>query len=334
MRAAILLALSATLVTAASHAAEPSTASPLPGKGLAQHPFLYTGEWDTRKSEQTIFIVKDGKVAWTYSIPMYDAKHRMSEFDDVHLLKNGNVLFSRMSGAGEVSPDKKVVWSYDAPEGTEVHSAQPIGPDKVLLMRNGNPAKLLLINKSTNAVEMEHELETARPGDPKAVHGQFRHVRMTKAGTYLVPHMSLNKVVEYDGRDWKPIWSCEAKSCWAAVRLTNGNTLISGNQQGYVREVNPKGETVWEINKNDLPGIPLHTVQECGRLANGNTVICNWTGGVKKPDWPQIVQVIEVTPDKKVVWALREWTDPDLGPASSVQLLDEPGNDEDRELQR
>jgi hypothetical protein len=38
-------------------------------------------------------------------------------------------------------------------------------------------------------------------------------------------------------------------------------------------------------------------------LANGNTVICNWCPGhVKnKAAWPSTVQVIEVTPDKKVV---------------------------------
>src|SRR5215471_21163360 len=34
----------------------------LPGKGLAQHPFLYCGEWDTRKTVQTLFLVRDGKV--------------------------------------------------------------------------------------------------------------------------------------------------------------------------------------------------------------------------------------------------------------------------------
>ena len=47
-------------------------------------------------------------------------------------------------------------------------------------------------------------------------------------------------------------------------------------------------------------------------------------------DWKEI----EVTPAKKVVWALREWTEPDLGPASSIQLLDEPGKAENRDLQR
>jgi len=34
-------------------------------------------------------------------------------------------------------------------------------------------------------------------------------------------------------------------------------------------------------------------------------------------------QAIEVTPNKKVVWALRSWTPPaDLGPATTIQVLD------------
>jgi hypothetical protein len=55
---------------------------------------------------------------------------------------------------------------------------------------------------------------------------------------------------------------------------------------------------------------------------------------VNKPDWPKIVQVIEVTPKKEVVWAINQWTNPDLGPASCIQLLDEPGRAEERELMR
>jgi hypothetical protein len=39
-----------------------------------------------------------------------------------------------------------------------------------------------------------------------------------------------------------------------------------------------------------------------------------------------------VTPAKKVVWAMRDYQT--LGPASSTQLLDEPGVPEKRELQR
>jgi len=205
--------------------------------------------------------------------------------------------------------------------------------DKVLFMQNGTPAKLFLYNLRTAKIEMEHVMRTKEPVDQKSVHGQFRNVRMTKAGTYLIAHMNLGKVIEYD-KDWKEIWSCDAPSVWHAARLKNGHTLITGNQHGFVREIDPKGEIVWEVKKGDLPGIRINGVHQATRLANGNTVFCNWTAGVKKPDWPSIVQVIEVTPDRNVAWAFREWENPDLGPASCIQLLDEPGRAEEGDLQR
>jgi hypothetical protein len=52
-------------------------------------------------------------------------------------------------------------------------------------------------------------------------------------------------------------------------------------------------------------------------------VICNWGGFLRKEDWDKVVQVIEVTPDKKVVWALHQWKNPDLGPSSCIQILDD-----------
>src|SRR4029453_7918079 len=214
----------------------------LPGKGLAQHDFLYSGEWDTRKDTQTIFLVRGGKVVWTWSIPIKDHNGQLSEFSDIHYLSNGNVLYACKTGAAEVTQNRRIVWSYECPTGTECHSAQPIGSDKVML-----------VNKKTGKVDMEHIVQTARPDDPKSVHGQFRNIRMTNAGTYLLAHLNMGKVIEYD-KDWNVIWSVDAPSTWLAIRLKNGNTLISGNQHGYVREINPKGEIVWEINKDDFPG--------------------------------------------------------------------------------
>jgi hypothetical protein len=49
-----------------------------PGNGLAQHPFFYPGEWNHRKTNQTIFVVRDGKVVWTYDLPIKTA-HGTSE---------------------------------------------------------------------------------------------------------------------------------------------------------------------------------------------------------------------------------------------------------------
>ena len=257
--------------------------APLPGNGLAQHPFLYCGEWQNSSvSQQVMYVVRDGKIVWSYTNPL------KGELGDCTMLSNGNIVFSRQFGASEITPDKKIVWNYDGPSGAEIHTTYPVGKDRVLIMQNGNPAKLMLIQKATGKVEKELVLQTR---DPNSVHSQFRHIRMTRAGTFLVAHMDLGKVVEYSA-EGKEIWSVAAPSAWAAVRLKNGNTLISGNEKGYVREVNPKGETVWEINKNDLPGIPLYTVQEVDRLANGNTLISNWAGSLPMADWPTAVQLI------------------------------------------
>jgi len=283
--------------------------SGLPGNGLAQHPMVYIGEGYNK-----IFVVNGGKVAWTYSTgPGW-------EYDDVWMLSNGNVLFSRMQYVEEVTPDKQVVWRYDAPAGTEIHTCQPIGLDKVLFVLNGLPPKLMVVNIKTNAVEVQHELPAPSLTDRKTVHGQFRRVRYTARGTYLVPFLEMDQVIEYD-KNFKELWKYEIKSPWAAVRLANGNTLITDEHDILTREVNPRKETVWELRPSDLPeAYRFINTQSATRLANGNTIICSRGGNGQGP------QLVEVTQDKKVVWVLNDWAD--LGPATAVQILDEPGRPE------
>jgi hypothetical protein len=292
-----------------------------PSRSVSQHPFLYAGEWDTRKpNEQSIFIVRGGKVVWQYSMPIKNASGRTQEFDDATMLSGGRVIFSRMSGAAMVDAEKKIVWNYDAPPGTEVHSCQSIGKDRVLIMRNGNPAEAMIINTSTGKIEKEIPIPTMVIG----THGQFRHIRMTKAGTLLVPHLSEGKVVEYD-LNGKVVWSVAAKSPWQAVRLRNGDTLIAGDSNRYAREVNPKGETVWKFTADDAQGYKLGNFQTVDRLANGDTIITCWIAGDNDTaHWPGTIQVLEVAPNKRIVWALSSWNNPDLGPATSIQLLDQP----------
>jgi hypothetical protein len=291
---------------------EPTDVPVLPGNGLSEHPMLYTGE-----GFNTLFLVNQGKVIWTYSTG------KSGEIDDAWLLSNGHILFARQFHVEEITAQKDVVWHYDPPAGTEVHSCQPIGLDKVLLVQNGLPPKLMVINKGTGAVEIEHALPAESLTDQKTVHPQFRRIRMTASGTYLLPFLKLNKVVEYD-REFNPIWTYEIKSPWAAVRLHNGNTLITDEHDQLVREVSPKGETVWEFKPSDLPSdIVLHNTQTADRLANGNTVIFSSTSGTTKENRNHAVQALEVSPDKKVVWVLQDWKD--LGPATTAQFLDQPG---------
>ena len=292
----------------------------LPGQGLAQHSFLYTGEWDHRKTNQTIFVVRGGKVVWTYDIPIKDADGTLQELGDATMLSNSNIVFCRKVGASEITFDKKIIWNIEAPKGTEIHSVQPIGLDRVLVTQNGNPAKLMLINIVSGKTEKELTLPVPHP---EKAHLQFRRVRQTPAGTFLAAHLDNNKVAEYDAAG-KEIWSFATRSPWSATRLKNGNTLIS-SYHSTILEVNPKGEVVWQFSEKDIPEYKCFIFQEASRLANGNTVVCNWCPvDLKDPKlWPGSVQVLEITPEKKVVWAMSEWKNPDLGPASSIQLLDE-----------
>ncbi len=295
---------------------DPST---LPGKGLAQHDFLYTGEWDYRRPTQTIYLIRKGKIAWTFDIPFKDSTGTMEELGDATMRANGNIVFCRKTGASEVTPEKKIIWNYEAPRGTEIHSVEPVGTNQVLMVINGVPARVMLINVKTGLTENEFALLTGKPSP----HLQFRRVRMTPQGTILAAHLDSNVVTEYDTKG-KELWSVKTISPWCASRLKNGNTLITSNRGSYLSEVNKKGDVVWDISQTDIPNIKLYILQVAVRLDNGNTIFSNWCpNGIKKTDdWPNSVQLIEVTPNKKVVWALSQWNDPDIGPASSIQILD------------
>jgi hypothetical protein len=281
----------------------------LPGKGMAQHPMLYLGEGYNK-----LFVVKDGKVIWTYSTGSG------FEYDDAWMLSNGNILFSRMQYVAEVTPQKEVVWRYDCPTNTEVHCCQPIGDDRVLFILNGLPPKLMVINTTSGKTEVEHSLPATSLDDKRTIHGQFRRVRYTADGHYLVPIFGLGTngaVVEYD-KNFNEVWRYNIRTPWAAIRLKNGNTLITDEMDKLTREVNPKGETVWELRPEDLPeAYRFIDTQTCTRLANGNTIICSRGRNGQKP------QLVEVTRDKKVVWVLQDWSA--LGPATAVQILDDPG---------
>ena len=303
----------------AANAGKPASEAPqapavLPGKGLAQHDFFYAGE----AKEERMSIVRGGQVVWSYTHP------GRGEISDAVLEPNGNVLFAHQFGITEITLDKKVVWNFDAPANTEIHTAKPIGTNSVMFIENANPAKLIVINKTTGNIEHQFALPVKFPD---SVHRQFRRAQVTAAGTVLVAHLDLGKIVEYDW-DGKALWSQDLTNCWSAVELANGNILAATSGNQFVREINRQGETVWEWTAADAPEYKFSNTQVATRLPNGNTLINNWFSQPVDKMAPSNapVQAIEVTPDKKIVWALRSWTPPaDLGPSTTIQILNKPG---------
>ena len=283
-----------------------------PATGLAQHDFLYTGE----SHQRNMFIVRSGKIVWSYSDPA-----GKGEISDAVMLSNGNILFAHQFGVTLITPEKKVLWNYDAPAGFEVHTAVPIGKERVLYIQNGDPALLRVVNIVTGATEKEFRLKTKQP---PSTHGQFRHARLTAQGTLMVGHMDLNKVVEYDSNG-NELWSFPGIGIWGVTPLKNGNMLITDGQG--TREVTRRGDAVWSWSKSDTPQYKYGYLQNAWRLPNGNTVINNWLNewNMDPKDMVGTMQAIEVNPARQVVWELSSWTEPaKLGPVTTIQFL-EPG---------
>jgi hypothetical protein len=153
--------------------------------------------------------------------------------------------------------------------------------------------------------------------DTPSKHSDTRLARKTAAGTYLVAHEKDGKVREYNA-EGKVIWEYAVplfgkptkgghgpeafgNQLYSVSRLANGNTLIGTGNGHSVLEVNPKGEIVWKIEQNDLPGITLAWVTRVERLANGNTRFGNCHAG------PGMPLSIEVDPSKRVVWTYSDF---------------------------
>lgn len=153
---------------------------------LGHHDFMYAGEG----KRPLIYIVKDGTVAWSH-----EAEGRRGEISDAILLTDGNILVAHQYGVMEIAPDHSTVWSYDAPEGTEIHTIQPIGNDKVVFVQNGKPAKVVVMAIPSTEIVSEFTVDVP---ESASVHGQFRNARLTSKGTLLVSNMAGGYISEYN----------------------------------------------------------------------------------------------------------------------------------------
>ncbi len=264
----------------------------------------------TDYTQGKVFVVDAaGKVEWSY-----DAPHA----NDIWVLPNGNLLFNTGHGVKEVKRDRTVVFSYEST--SEIYACQRL-PNGNTFIGECNAGRLLEVNPAGRIVRQVRLLPEGQDGGS----AYMRNARRLANGNYLVAHYGLQVVREYDP-EGKVVWQVAAPGGpHSVVRLANGNTLIaSADRDGAparVFEVTPDGRTVWEVRGDELPGISLKFMAGLHRLPNGNTVMSNWLGHGQFGKAPQL---IEVTPDKRVVWT---FADPKtMQTISSVQVLDVAGD--------
>jgi outer membrane protein assembly factor BamB len=247
-------------------------------------------------SKKRLAIVSlDGKIQW---------EHRINDIHDLHVLPNGQLLFqTTWTKLAEVNPTTgEVVWQYDAEnmngnEGrkVEVHAFQRL-PDGVTMIAESGPGRIIEVDKNGKLLK-EVKLKVARP-DP---HRDTRLVRKLDSGNYLVAHEGENAVREYDPSG-KVVWEHNVGAqVYSAERLKSGNTLIGTGNGHRVVEVDRTGKEVWSLKETDVPGVKLAWVTMVERLPNGNTLVVNCHAGPENP------QIVEVTPDKKLVWSFKDF---------------------------
>jgi hypothetical protein len=142
-----------------------------------------------------------------------------------------------------------------------------------------------------------------------------RLVRETPSGNYLI---TSNKTV-FEGDDaGNVVWQAKIISAvdphsWQALRLANGQTIVSGGFARNFQLFSADGKITdsiggpAEVNPNFFAGFQI--------LANGNYVVCNWQGH-GPGNGSKGTQILEFTPEGKLVWKWQQ----DAAKFSSIQV--------------
>ena len=220
---------------------------------------------------------------------------------DGYVLKNGNILVCWADEVKEFNKKKEVILSYKrAEDHMELGTAVRLSNGHTLITESGTQPRIVEIDKKgavVKSVPLQPETDN--------VHMQTRMARKLKNGNYLVPHLLAFAVKEYqpDGTvvntfstDYEQFGGRAAETWpFTAIRMENGNTLVTLTHGNRVVELDANGNIVWEIDNSLFSEKPL--VDPCGaqRLPNGNTVIASY--GAQKG-----IKMFEVDPDKNIVW--------------------------------
>jgi outer membrane protein assembly factor BamB len=273
-------------------------------------------------------VAADGRIEW---------EHKITDLHDLHYLPSGNVLFqTSWTRLVEVDPQTdKVVWEYNAATSNgntgkrvEVHAFQRLA-DGVTMIAESGPGRIIEVDAAGKLLRQI----TLKINHPHP-HTDTRLARKLPSGHYLVCHEGDGAVREYDA-DGSVVWDYAVplfgqkprpghgpegfgNSCFAALRLANGNTLISTGNGHSVLEVTKDKEIHWSLKQGDLPGIELGWVTTLQVLPNGNIVLGNCHAGKPNP------QIIEVTHDRKFVWSFRDFKNFGNATANSQVLAQQP----------
>jgi len=221
---------------------------------------------------------------------------------DGYVLPNGNVLICWADEVVEYDLKKEVLFSYKKSAiNQELGSVVRLENGNTLISELGDRPRLLEVDSSGEMV-----VEIPLVPETDNIHMQTRMARKLTNGNYLVPHLLAFAVKEYSPRgeilqtlktDIPEIGGREAENWpFTAIRLDNGNTLISLTHGNKIVEMNEKGEVIWKMGNDDVGSDIFQDPCGAQRLPNGNTVVASYGAN-------EGVKLFEATREKEIVWS-------------------------------
>ena len=263
----------------------------------------------TDYTQGMVFIISvEGKLVWQYPA---------EQCNDLWVLPNGNLLFNTGKGVKEVTREKKVVFEYLSK--SEIFACQRLLNGNTFI-GECNSGLLLEVSPKGEIIKKLKLLPDGVDGG----HTYMRNARKLSNGNYLVAHYGLDKVSEYNAEGKVVREISVAGGPHSVIRLQNGNTLIAcsdHNGEPRIVEINKSNQIVWQLTKNELPGIELKFMSGMEILPNGNLVFTNWVG--HHPEG-KVTHAFEITRNKKLVWIYDDQSI--LKTMSNIQILDSEGN--------
>ena len=243
---------------------------------------------------------------------------------DITKLTNGNYLITYKDKVIELTSAKEIIWTYTQTVNTEIMSAQRLPDDNTLVTELGNNPRLVEVNskgKVTAVIPIQPETSN--------IHMQTRMARKLANGNYLVPHRIMPFAKEYDKRgnvvhtfrvDLPELGGPAAMNgTFAAARRKDGSTVITCASGNRMVIFDKKGKLIWHVSNKDMNG-QFNDVCGLQVLRSGNFLVSCY--GNQAEDG---LKMIEVTPDKKIVWT---YQNPKVKYVHNLQVLTTNGRPE------
>jgi outer membrane protein assembly factor BamB len=257
----------------------------------------------TYLSRLVLFVAAIGMIA-----PCASAQHRV--------LVQGNGKLAIVDGKGQVE--------WDMPWGG-IHDVHVLGDGHIMVQQGA--AKVVEIDPKTKKIVWSYDSAAMNGNKGKKV--EVHSFQPLDDGNIMIAESGVGRIIEIDRkgtlqREFKLKINHPSphRDTRLVRKLATGNYLVSHEGDGAVREYDPSGKVIWEYD------VPLFGKKPSGghgpeawgnqtfaplRLKNGNTL--NTTGNGHS--------LLEVTPDKKIVWQLHQKDLPNIVLAwvTTVEIL-------------